>query len=381
MYKRQEGQAWSTVYHQSRCFLEDGRKVLLYARTRGPDGAEHKACMLDLTTGEVERPFPAGYGVGEVRDGTFLAALSNRTAEGVRAVIWDIRAGKELSSLSLAGWAGPSVNFLADGRRAIAVYYRRPTGESVLFGPLQKTRHYEQPMMSRHYLLTPGEPPRLVLEADGYFCNHVQGCPTDPELYAYDRWPTPKRDVDQVIHIRSLDGRIHEPVQLSSEALRPGDMWGVRDHYLWTPDGKRIVSYLCPKPMTVTCDEPGFNHLKIEWWLSALDWRTGEDLAAAYPPGRWGGHMQITPDSRYIVCAGGPEFLKLFVVEIEGLRKGWNERVICACPKSVSHGHNGEPFPYPFVLPDQSGVIFNAGWPGPEHGVYLAELPLESHGR
>ena len=44
-------------------------------------------------------------------------------------------------------------------------------------------------------------------------------------------------------------------------------------------------------------------------------------------------------------------------------------------PQTLSVGKNSEPFPYPFVLPDSSGVIFNAGWPGPEHGVYLAEWP------
>jgi hypothetical protein len=27
------------------------------------------------------------------------------------------------------------------------------------------------------------------------------------------------------------------------------------------------------------------------------------------------------------------------------------------------------------MLPDGSGVVFNAGWPGDEHGVYLAEWP------
>ena len=370
------GPMWSTFYHQSQCFLDGGRQVLLNAKTRGPDGIERQAGLLDLTTGTVESPFPAGYGVAEVRDRTFLAALSNRLAQGHRAVIWDLRAGRELASMSLEGWTGPAVCFLGDSRRAIAAYFRRRTGEAVNFGPMEKPKYYERPMQSRHYLLAPGEPPRLVLEADGYFCNHVQGCPTDPDLYAYDRWPTPKRDIDQAIHIRSLDGRVHEPARLSDEALRPGDMWGARDHYVWTPDGTRIVSYLCPKRMTSTSDQPGFNHFKMEWWLSALDWRTGEDLAALYPPGRWGGHMQISPDSRYIVCGGGPEFLKLFVVEIERLRRGWNERVVCSCPPSVSVGHNGEPFPYPFVLPDQSGILFSAGWPGPDHGVYLAEWPV-----
>jgi hypothetical protein len=369
------GHAWSTVYHQSQCFLDGGRKVLLHARTRGRDGVERHVCLLDLTTGEIDHPFPQGYGVSEVRDGTFLAALSHSAGSAQRGVIWDLRTGTELASVALEGWSHAAVHFLGDNRRAIAMYFRRRTGETVSFGPLEKTKYYAQPLESRHYLLTPGEPPRLVLEDDCHFCNHVQGCPTDPELYAYDRWPTPKRDVDQVIHIRSLDGRIHEPARLSDQALRPGDMWGARDHYVWTPDGSRIVSYLCPRPLEKTCDEPGFNHLVIEWWLSALDWRTGNDACAKYPPGRWGGHMQVSPDSRWIVCAGGPQFLKLFLVDIHALRDGWNERVLCTCPRSESVGHNGEPFPYPFVLPDQSGVIFNDGWPGPDHGVYLAEWP------
>ena len=72
---------------------------------------------------------------------------------------------------------------------------------------------------------------------------------------------------------------------------------------------------------------------------------------------------------------GGPGFDKLFLVSIEGLRRGWNERVLCGYPTTVSPGLNSDPFPMPFALPDQSGVIFNAGWPGPEHGVYLCEWP------
>lgn len=372
---RPADEAWSTVYHQSGCFLDGGARVLLHGKTRDADGVEHRSHVLNLTTGEIEHPFPAGYGVCEVRDGTFQAALAVRNRDGARAVIWDLRAKREVASMSLPDWSGPAVSLLGDNRRAIVVYIRRRTGENVSFGPREKTKYYAETVESRHYLLAPGESPRLVLEDDAHLCNHVVGYPTDPELYAYDRWPTPKRDVDQVIHVRSLDGRLHEPARLSEQALRPGDMWGVRDHYVWTPDGRRIVSHLCPKQTLITCDEPSFNHFRHEWWLSALDWRTGEDLAALYPPGRWGGHMQVSPDSRQIVCCGGAEFLNIFLVEIDALRKGWNERVLCACPKSVSEGHNGEPFPYPFVLPDQSGVIFTAGWPGPEHGIYLVEWP------
>ena len=85
--------------------------------------------------------------------------------------------------------------------------------------------------------------------------------------------------------------------------------------------------------------------------------------------------MQITPDSRYIICAGGPGFDKLFAVNLEGLRDGWNEHIICNYPETLSTGKNDAPFPYPWVLPDNSGVIFSAGWPGPDHGVYMAQWP------
>jgi len=373
--KNKQEPAWSTLYHQSTCFLERGRKVLLRGQFINANGIKRHVCFLDLTTGEINNTFPPNYGIAEVRDGTFLAALSDHTNHKSRAIIWDMKAQKELASLSMEGWAGPALCFLSDNRRAIAMYFRRKTGEVVTFGSLQKTKYYEKVMISRHYLLTPGEEPQLIFEETGYFCNHIQGCPADHNIYSYDRWPTPKRYVEQVIHIHSLDGKIDKPIPLSPEALRPGDMFGVRDHYIWTPDGKRIISYLTPKPIVPNCDHPSFNHFKIEWWLSALDWRTGEDYCAKYPPGRWGGHMQVTPDSKYIVCGGGPDFQKLYAVNIEKLCNGWNENIICAMPKYISQGNNADPFPYPFVLPDGSGVIFNAGWPGPEHGVYLAEWP------
>ena len=86
--------------------------------------------------------------------------------------------------------------------------------------------------------------------------------------------------------------------------------------------------------------------------------------------------MQVTPDSRYIVCAGAPGFDNLFAVEIETLRHSWNEHIIASYPTTTAFSPRG-PFAYPFVLPDQSGVIFNAGWPGEKHGVYLAEWPSE----
>ena len=85
--------------------------------------------------------------------------------------------------------------------------------------------------------------------------------------------------------------------------------------------------------------------------------------------------MQITPDSRYIITAGAPGYDRLLAVEIEALRHGWNESIICNYPRTLESEDPGGPFAYPFALPDTSGVIFCAGWPGPDHGVYLAQWP------
>ncbi|MHB0938445.1 MAG: hypothetical protein ACYC6A_18785 [Armatimonadota bacterium] len=349
---------WQTLYQQCGCFLNGGREVLLRTGQSysGLGGKEHQ--LLDLTTGQWRNPFPAGYKAVMVFDATNTALLR---AGDARAVLWDLQADAELASLSWDDWRFSGFYFLGDGRRALVSLYRG--------------RPYNEPVQSQIHLLSPGEAPRLLLEADGYFCNHMQGCPADPELYAYDRWPSPHRPVEQVIHVATLDGRLHEPAALNELAPRPQDMWGCRDHYVWTPDGNRIVSYLNPTPMDIVPQSAGFNHFALDWWLSALDWRTGEDYAAPYPAGRWGGHMQITPDSQYIVSAGGPGFDKLYAVSIAELRAGWNEHVICSYPTTTSIGKNSDPFPYPFVLPDGSGVIFSAGWYGNEHGVYLAEWP------
>ena len=350
---------WTTQYHQFRCFLEGGRKVVL---RRDFSSAERTAVyfVLDLTTGDVTYPFPAGHAVTEVSDSTHIVCLMDKDIGSHRAMLWDMTERRELTSVTCDEMRLDCVNFLSDCRRAIAFFSH---------GKL-----YTDPVQSRHYLLCPDEPPRLVLEADGFFCSHVQGCPTEPDMYAYDRWPSPQRYIDQPQHLRTLDGSFDQPVPLTSDALRPAVMFGGRDHYVWTPDGSRLVSYLCPHPFEVG---PDFDHYKLKWCLSATDWRTGEDLAAEYPPGRWGGHMQVTPDSRYIVCGGAPGFDNLFAVEIEALRQGWNEQVICSYPKTMATNELMGPFAYPFVLPDQSGVIFNAGWPGPEHGVYLAQWPTD----
>jgi hypothetical protein len=369
--ERAETEVWQTVYQQCRCFLDGGRKVLLrtgssfwWARQGGAASR-----LVDLTTGEVTDPFPKGWTVVEVCDGTDTALLIRQEPEA-GAALWDLRNGRMLASIGAEGWRLGAIFALADGRRALTCHFRGG-------------RPHNEPLDTRFYLLSADQPPRVVLEATGYYCNHIQGCPSDPDLYAYDRWPAPRRDVEQVIHVASLDGSFHEVAKLDERAVRPKSMMGARDHYVWTPDGRRIVSYFDPVvmsgPTPVMGDQSSFgkdfNHFQFPWVLSVLDWKTGEDLAAPYPPGRWGCHMQVTPDGRHVVSAGGPGFDCLYAVEIEALRKGWNEHRICSYPRTVSEGKNNEPFSFPFVLPDGSGVIFNAGWPGPEHGVYLAEWP------
>ena len=355
-----EERIWGTQYHQFRCFLENGRKILL-RQGDIPDQGAVAYLLLDLTTGQTEYPFPAGHEVTEISGDTQLACLIDNDTRGQRAILWDMRQGLEVASVQVDGWRlSSATSLLSDDRRAMVFFFRG--------------QPYDEHVQSRHYMICADEPPRLLLEADGYFCSHIQGCPTDPDLYAYDRWPSPERYIDQALHLRTLDGRHDQPVPLAEDALRPAMMQGARDHYLWTPDGKRIVSYLTPHKFDLG---PNFNHYEVEWWLSATDWRTGEDLAAKYPPGRWGGHMQVTPDSRYIVCGGEPGYDHLLAVEIEGLRHGWNEQIIASYPTTSDTGSLRGPFAYPFVLPDQSGVIFNAAWPGPKHGVYLAEWPTD----
>ncbi|MHB0938446.1 MAG: hypothetical protein ACYDCO_11980 [Armatimonadota bacterium] len=360
---------WSTFYHQYRCFLNGGRTVLLHGGKKLNPDARFSTYAVDLAAGTAE-PFTLGGGrVVEVFDETQMALLISHPGHDstdARAILWDMRADKEVASVATGEWKLNSVNFLGDGRRALVFMYRG------------QIYHKEIPVQSRHYLLEPGQAPRLVMEADGYFCSHIVAHPTDPDMYTYDRWLSPPGPLDQAITIRALDGSFEEPVKLDENAPRPADMWGARDHYVWAPDGSRIVSYLCTHPIDfIFQPDYEFNHFEWQWWLSALDWRTGEDYAAPYPPGRWGGHMGITPDSQYILCCGGPGFDKLFAVSIAELKHGWNEHVICSYPTTVSVGKNSDPFPMPYALPDGSGVIFNAGWPGDEYGVYLAEWPAK----
>lgn len=346
---------WSTPYHQHPCFLDGGRRVLLNGASPKGKGTG----LLDLTTGKVEDPFPEGVVATEVNDQTKVALAYKAGGKHRRVCLWDINAQREIAGLETDdSWTAVSGNLVSDGRRAVVFQHRgRPYGENV---------------DSRYMLIEQGKEPRKILDIPGHFCSHFQSCPNDPELFAYDCWPSPARPIQQTIHIRTMDGKFNEPLKLLPDTIRSPDMWGARDHYLWTPDARWIVSYLFPHPQP---EQKDFNHFQFEWWLSATDWRTGEDRAAKYPPNRWGGHMGVSPDSRQIICGGGPGYDKLFLVSIDGLKHGWNERLLCNYPPSRSTGKNSDPFPYPFALPDQSGVIFNAGWPGPDHGVYLAQWP------
>jgi len=354
---------YQTPYHQTQPFVDGGRRVLL---RQGKDGKPARdnhstSVLLDLAAGTVENPFPPDYGVGDLNDTAGTALLGRRLPDGGQTVLYDLRRGRELASLvTEEDWRPGGAILLADGRRAVVSHFQG--------------NPYDEQCRTHFHLLSPDAEPAIFLEVDGIFGNHMQGCPTDSDLFAYDAWPTPRWDIEGVTSIASVNGRVNHYVPLDAQAPRPGDFWGVRDHYVWTPDGTRIVSYLNRRAVDLRMP---FNHFEFDWWLSALDWRTGEDYAAPYPPGRWGGHMQVTPDSRWILCGGGPGFDKLFAVELQALQHGWNEHILCRYPTTVSQGRNSDPFPYPFALPDGSGVIFNAGWPGDAHGVYLVAWPEE----
>ncbi len=351
-----------TLYHQFNGFLDGGSKLLLRTGTNAyAGGGGIKTYVLDLTTGQLDSPFPEGANVYEVSDITKTALFIRTTPTGPVSVLWDMRTGKDLATLAVPeGWRLSGLQKLSDGSGAFV---------SHVIG-----KNYTEFVQSKLWLLRPNQPPKELFDAQAFFCNHMQSCPTDANLFAYDRWPSPMREVDQAIHIMTLDGSVHEPAKLNAQAMRPGSTYGVRDHYVWSPDAKYIVSYLNPDPLTTEqVYSPSFDHFKIRWVLSALNWRTGEDFAAFYPPGRWGCHMQVTNDSRYIISAGGNGFDYLYLVDIAKLKDGWNERILCQYPATTSLGNNVEPFPQPSMLPDSSGILFNAGWPTPRHGVYMVE--------
>ncbi len=188
------GSIWSTQYHQFQCFRDGGREVLLHRSVPSDKGEATSYFLLDLTTGETRHPFPSGLVVNSISDEASLACLEDMGAGAHRAILWDMHEGRELVSSQCDGWELNCIDLLSDGRRAMVFHCRG--------------KRYTEPVQSRHYLLCPHEPPRLVLDVDGYFCSHIQGCPTAPELYAYDRWPSPNRYVDQVLHLRTLDGQV-----------------------------------------------------------------------------------------------------------------------------------------------------------------------------
>jgi hypothetical protein len=271
-------------------------------------------------------------------------------------VLWDLKAGRALNTLPHEGWDWGWCHFTCDGRRAV-VSQIQATG-------------YHAPARSRLFLLGDDGSRRLILEDDKAICNHIQCSPTDPNLYAYDRWPAPYTHTPQIIRLRTLDGGYDEPLALLPDTLLPGRLLGgQRDHYVWTPDGAAIASYVTP----LDTAEGKRDHFEFGWHASVTNWKTGEDLCAAYPALRWGCHFSVTPDSRWIVSCGGRGFDKLYAVEISRLRQDWNERVLCSYPRTEHDGSNKDLFPHPWPLPDQSGVLFTAGWHGPESGVYLCE--------
>jgi hypothetical protein len=228
---------------------------------------------------------------------------------------------------------------------------------------------WEEPCHSRFYHLEVGKEPRMILDEQGWYCNHLQACPTNSNIFAYDRWPSPWRPEQVIIHLRDLDGN-ERPLPHVDTVMPSATKLGVqRDHYVWTPDGRRICSYF--SPIHSTSDD----HYDFGWWISAIEIETGEDLCCAYPPERWGCHFNPTPDSKYLLSCGGREFQFLYAIEIEALREGWNEKVIFKLPKSIEDGRDNGPYHHPWVLPDQSGVIVSAGWPGPDWGIYMVEWP------
>ena len=344
---------WRMMYHQQPTFHDGGRKLIVQY------GSEPH--VVDLTTGEWTQPPPRGYGYMCVHPRTgvaSVAAAAAKRAPGREAVLFDMLAQRELARFGLPEWYFSEATMLADGRRAVAQFWQ---GEP-----------YDEPARSRFFLMDTAGGITQFLEAENHFCNHVQGCPSDPDLIAYDRWPSPKRPTEQVIHLMRLDGSFHQMLPLQGQTVRPGPVWGwQRDHYLWTADGRWIVSYFNTSPAEHA------DHFAPGWWVSATDWGTGEDISAPYPPGRWGCNFNVTPDSRFIVSGGGPDFQRIYAIEIEALRKGWNERVLCSYPPTQHDRAAGGPYHMPWVLPDQSGVIFAAGWYGPQDGIYMVEWPSD----
>jgi len=86
-------------------------------------------------------------------------------------------------------------------------------------------------------------------------------------------------------------------------------------------------------------------------------------LLRRYPPDGGAAHADYT-DSRYIVCAGGPGFDKLFAVSIE-ICAGDGTSASFARIRDRVRGHQRGSLPIPFALPDGSGVISAPAGPAP----------------
>ncbi len=352
---------FSTPYHQLPPFLEGGRKVLIHGRA--PDAQtrfDRKSCLVDLATGEFSSPFPERHYPCEFHDkantGLFLRRREGTEEWIAEVVIYDLTAGRELASYAQPGWTFQESHLLADGRTAAIAHYQG--------------KFYDEPVRSQFHLLRADGTVTPLLDEQDYFCNHIQGCPADPTLYAYNKWPSPRRRAPIVLHLARTDGSMNHMAPLDAHGIAAGPHWGgQRDHYVWQPDGRRIASYFMPDETDQT------DHFYYGWWVSVLDWRTGEDIAVKYPDERWGCNFTVSPDSRYIVTAGGHHFQYIYLIDIDGLRQGWNETPLCRYPASVESGANRGPFHWPFPLPDQSGVIFRAGYPGAADGIYLVEWP------
>lgn len=350
---------WRTAYHQYGCFLDGGRRVLLvHGELTG--GLRSGACdLLDLVDGGRTSPFPTDAWPLFVHERSRNAFLYfPETADrAVRLSIWDTDRREELARIDPGPWRLGWADFLVDGDRAVVATTCFSEGGSAA--------------VSRLVLFDASGETEVLLEEPDVLFNHVQGHPVRDDLFSFDAWPFPQQPTPMVIRIRSLDGTIDRFPEADADMIRPGPLWGgQRDHYVWTPDGARIVSYLCPDPV----DDPD-DHFTFGWWLSVLDTRTGSDTAVPYPPGRWGCHVQVDPSSRRIVSAGGPGFFNIYVVDMDALAHGWNERLLCACPETDLTPDNSGLFAMPRFLPDGSGVLFTAGWPRPHGGVYLVERP------
>ncbi|MHC4883615.1 MAG: TolB-like translocation protein [Planctomycetota bacterium] len=357
---------WSTTYHQYNPFYRDGCSFLL--RNRAPGKRGGGIHLLDLTTGTLSRPWPDQTSPASCPlDSDIFLLFDHRDKDAPCMTLMDIGTGEEFVSFAPSPdhHISAYMQLIGDSRLAIV---GEKTGEYARTGALEACENWI-------YLLSADEAePRLIAHEEGVFLNHYVGNPVRPEVVSFNRWPTPARPVEVAHHLRDVAGTWEKPLPQIPGTVRPGTLYGgQRDHFVWMPEGRRIASYFSSLNGEI---KPGFNHFQFDWHLSVMDWETGEDLSAAYPEDRWGCHFNPTPDGQFLVSGSGQGLNELYAIEVEGLRRGWNERVLCTYPETLSKGDNDDPFHHPHVLPDGSGVLFTAGWPDSSNcGVYLCEWP------